>query len=380
MDRIAFAVKRYLNQTETFIYEPLKKLSSFEAIILTEEKKNLEQFPFPHVFSISDLPPWQRFRENISSQLGHFKYFKEIIEKYSPKLIHAHFGWEGIFMLPLKREFDLPLITSFYGMDVYMHPKNPIVRWQLKRLFEQGDLFLTYSEKMRKDVIALGCDENKIRAHHGGVDFNKFKFIPRKIGRNDEIRILLVGRFVEKKGIDIGIKAAAESLKKHPRLRLNIIGDGPLMEKYKKLIDRLGLGKNVALLGSKTYPEYIVEIERSHFLIAPSVVARNGDEEGGINATVIEAMATGLPCIATFHSGSELVFSGKTGFIVPEKDVFALSRKIDHLIENPHLLEEFGRAGRALIEQKFDIIKQTSKLEDIYRETIKNHERSRKKI
>ena len=283
-------------------------------------------------------------------------------------------------MLPLKKYFNLPLLTSFYGMDVYMHPKNPLVRWQLKNLFAQGDLFLTYSEKMRKDVIALGCNANKIRAHHGGVDFKKFRFHPRKIDKNSEIRVLLVGRFVEKKGIDIGIKAFAQSFKKYPQLRLNIIGDGALKNKYKKLIGNLGLHNSVTLLGSKTYPEYIAELERSHFLIAPSVIARNGDEEGGINASVIEALATGLACITTLHSGSELVYSGKTGFMVPERDIHELSRKINYLVEHPHLLEEFGRAGRALIEQKFDIIKQTRKLENIYKEMIQKHEGLRKGV
>ena len=374
MDKIAFAVKIYLNQTETFIYEPLKTFSSYEVIILTEKKKNLDQFPHPHVYSFSDLPPWQRFR------LGRLGYFKKMIQEHKPKLIHAHFGWEGTFLLPLKKHFDLPLITSFYGLDVYILPKSPLVRWQLRRLFAEGDLFLTYSEKMKKDVIALGCDESKVRAHHGGVDFNKFKFSPRKPGAAGEFRILMVGRFVEKKGIDIGIKAFARSFAKHRQLRLNIIGSGALGKKYQRLIEELGLSKYISLLGPKTYSEYIAEIESSHLLLAPSVAARNGDEEGGINATVIEALATGLPGIATLHSGSELVVSDKTGFMVPEKDVAKLSQKIDQLVEQPSLLEKFGRAGRVLIEQKFDIIKQTQKLENTYKETIQNHAKLRRDV
>ena len=105
----------------------------------------------------------------------------------------------------------------------------------------------------------------------------------------------------------------------------------------------------------------------------PYVTAKSGDSEGLPNV-LKEAMATGLPIISTKHTGvPEIVKDGQTGFLVNEKDVAAISSKLNYLIENPDLWAPFGINGRKIIEDKFEIVKQTQKLEEIYKVVINQY-------
>jgi len=361
MDTIAFIIRRYLNITETFIYEPLRNMKDHKVIVITESAKNLNIFPHSNICSLSD-----------SVERGPVFYRNALLQNHI-RLIHAHFAWEGIRMTGLKKKLNLPLITGIYGKDVYEHTKDPFYRWRLRRLFKHGDLFLTFSEKMRERIIRLGCPANKAVTHHGGADFRKFTFSQRSISPGQRINLLMVGRFVEKKGFEYGIRAFSEIEKIHPAAHLNIIGSGAMQEDIERLIFNLGLGKKISLLGSKNHDDYIKELSNSHLLIAPSVAAKSGDEEGGINTVVIEAFATGLPVVATIHAGSELVFDNKTGFLAEEANVKDLADKIDRVLSSPELLPKLGQNARKLVESDFDMLKQTGRLEAIYKELIKSY-------
>ena len=86
----------------------------------------------------------------------------------------------GNYALQFKKYFNIPLITSFYGLDIYQLTKNPLYRLQLKRLFKRGDLFTGYSSVMRERAIELGCPPEKVITFTVGIDLNKFKFKERR--------------------------------------------------------------------------------------------------------------------------------------------------------------------------------------------------------
>ncbi|MEE8638174.1 MAG: glycosyltransferase [Candidatus Margulisiibacteriota bacterium] len=369
MDKIAFAVHKYLGLSETFIYEPLRNIKAFEAIVLTLAKENLDKFPHPKIYSISDLPLQERLLENLTNYFGRFAYFKKIIKDLNIKLIHAHFAWEGIFILSLKRHFNLPLITSLYGQDIYRYPRDPVYRWQLKRLFSEGDLFLAACKDLKNKAISLGCPKNKIIVHHCRIDLNNFTPIKTKKEKT-KIKILMCGRLVEKKGFAYGIKAFAQSFNKYRNIRLQIIGDGPLKNKLISLIKKMKLEEFISLQGSKSHPEIARAMRDADIFMMSYVTAKNGDSEAA-PLVLKEAQATGLPAISTRHAGvPEIVLDGKTGFLVEEKDVKGLAQKLNNLIENPQLRAKFGERGRRLIEERFNIKDQTCELEDIYKELI----------
>ncbi len=292
-------------------------------------------------------------------------FFNAFPQNYD--IIHCHFGPNGIKGLALKRMGLITgkLITSFHGYDLtkYISKYSATVYHQL---FAQGDLFLPISKHWQNQLIELGCKQDKIRVHRMGVNCEKFTFTPRQYHHSQPIQILTIARLVEKKGVEYGIRAVAKLASTHPNICYKIIGDGCLKESLQALIQKLNIADKIELLGWKEQSEIRETLNQSQILIAPSITSREGDQEG-IPVVLMEAMAMGIPVISTLHSGiPELVEDSVTGFLVPEKDVEALSQKIKYLIENPQVWEKIGHGGRKFIEENHNQILLNQELVDIY--------------
>jgi len=360
--RIAYFVKEYRG-CKTYLYDEIRSLRTFEPIILTEMVGNLSFCPDKlKVFLKSDIPQWKlRWREKE-------KFFRDILVENKVKLIRAVMGYGGMRMLPLCEKLNLPLVTSFHGVDISERPRRRRYRKKLKELFKKGNIFLVRSKAMKEDSINLGCEPEKIIVHYGGIDIDKFRLKKRREKSNGQIRILMCGRFVEKKGFEYGIRAFAKLLKRHKNIEMRIIGDGYLRWKLKLLVKMLGIQKKVIFLGMKE-PKYIPqEMSNADIFIAPSITSKIGDKEG-IPNTIKEAMATGLPVVSTLHAGiPELMIEGETGFLVPERDVDGLAEKLDYLITHPEIWEKLGRRGREVVMERFNLVQQVKELEQIYRD------------
>ncbi len=268
-------------------------------------------------------------------------------------------------ILPQCRKLDLPLLTTFHGIDVSLFARDLVYRLRLKRLFREGSVFLVRSNRMKSDVVDLGCRPEKIIVHYGGIDVNKFKLRKKRLD-GERIKILMCGRFVEKKGFEYGIRAFAKLSKIHRKVALTLIGDGKLRGKMENLVDSLNLSDKVQFLGMLSHEEVQRGMEASDIFLSPNVTAGDGNREG-IPNTIKEAMATGLPVVSTYHAGiPELVIDKKTGFLVPEKDVDGLVDRLDYLLAHPEIGNDLGREGREVVEQKFNLFTQVSRVEEIY--------------
>lgn len=357
---IAFFTKTYLPASETFIYEEIKNLTTLNVIILTERLANANLFPHTDVFSAPNLPKWR-----LGSGLRSHGFFTRVLSTRKVRLVHAHFGWGGMMILPECRKLGLPLLTTFHGIDVSLFARDFFYRLRLKKLFRDGTVFLVRSNRMKADVADLGCPPEKIIVQYGGVDVNKFRFRRKEVSEGT-IKILMCGRFLEKKGFEYGIRAFEELGKIHKNMTLTLVGDGKLRGKMENLVDSLNLSHSVQFLGMLAHEEVQKEMEASDIFLSPNLVARNGDREG-IPNTIKEAMATGLPVVSTYHAGiPELVIDKKTGFLVSEKDVGGLVERLNYLINHPELWEKLGSNGREVVEEKFNLFTQVRKLEEIY--------------
>lgn len=286
-------------------------------------------------------------------------------------IIHCQFGIFGLMALAFR---DIGIIqgkilTTFRGYDIskYLQKRGERVYDQL---FEQGDFFLTNCDYFRQRAIQLGCDEQKIRVLGSGIDCRKFAFTPRYFPADGCVRIVSIGRLSEKKGIEYGIRAIAKLAPVHSKIEYNIIGDGSLKEYFQNLIAELGVGHIVNLLGWKQQEELVEILDQSHILIAPSVTAADGNQDAPVN-TLKEAMAMGLPVIGTLHGGiPELIENGISGFLVPERDADAIAEKVNYLIEHPEIWQSMGQAGRARVEETYDMYKLNQELLEIYQQLL----------
>lgn len=286
-------------------------------------------------------------------------------------IIHCHFGPNGLKGKFLREigAIQGKLITTFYGYDVNAFPAQ-YGEDIYKPLFDQGDLFATITTFMMAKLASLGCPKDKTVKLPIGVDLSKYTFQERKIYSSQSIEIITVARLVEKKGIEYSIKAVAKVSESHPNIVYRIVGDGPLRESLEKLIVELGVSDKVKLLGWMTQDEVRQLYASAQIFILSSVTASNGDQEGQ-GLVLQESQAIGLPVLSTLHNGiPDGVLDGKTGFLVPERDVDALAEKLDYLVEHPEVWAEMGQNGRAYVEEHYDINKLNDQLVEIYQQLL----------
>jgi colanic acid/amylovoran biosynthesis glycosyltransferase len=283
-------------------------------------------------------------------------------------IVHAHFGPQGLLAVKLQDlgaiNSDARLITTFYGYDVHRYPLNH-GRDVYRPLFDRASLILTLSHRMKDDLAGLGCDPAKLLVHHIGTNPARFGFQPRQSATDGVVRLVSVARHVEKKGLEYAIRAVGSVAGSH-RLTYDIIGDGPLRPAYERLIRELSVENQVRLLGWKTQAEVVEVLGQAHILLAPSVTAADGDQEG-TPVALMEAMAMGLPVVSTHHAGiPEIVTDGVNGYLVPERDSEALAERLSHLMRYPETWQTLGTAGRQTVEREFDVNKLNDRLVELY--------------
>ncbi len=386
---IHYKAGSYLEITENWIYDQISNLKRYQPIVYSIYTENLNLYPVNKIRSLgifkNKLGDLITFFNRSCNKLFHFypyfyPYFMFLLKKDKPDLIHAHFGPSGYSFLKFAKILKLPLITTFYGYDLSMLPYQDN-KWKIKyqRLFQNGDCFLVEGHYMKKCLIELGCPEKKVIVQHLGIALKQIKFVLRVPREDKKIYVLISGSFREKKGISYAIAAFGEVKKKYKNLYLTIIGDAErnqrsIKEKKKilSIINKYGLNSCTKMMGYQPHSIFLKELYKHHIFLSPSVCSTDGDTEGGVPVSIIEASASGMPIISTTHCDiPEVVINKESGYLVPERDIKALSDKIKFLAINTNLWKKMGQNGREHIEKNYSIIKQVHRLEKIYSKVLK---------
>lgn len=284
-------------------------------------------------------------------------------------IIHAHFaGNSATWALNISRMLGIPFVITAHAYDIYIDPDVD----DLREKFEDAAKVITISNYNMDYLLKLliGCSEQKFVIIRCGIDLNKFEYIERT--DKDSIKILFVGRLVEKKGASYAIEAFNKALKDNQNIELRMIGDGPLKDELNELIHKLNLKGKVVLLGAQPQSMVLKEMADADIFFLPSLTAENGDREGS-PVSILEAEATGLPVVSTIHTGiPEIVIDGKAGFLAPEKDTLAMAERLKQLITDPELRAKMGKAGRAHVETNYDRKNEIDNLETLFVNLVKN--------
>jgi glycosyltransferase involved in cell wall biosynthesis len=356
------------NFSETFIQAQGASLGRYQPVFIgLEDKGNVQP-----MFRERIVLPHGRAERLGFRLLGRCGTLPAQLKPRSPVLIHAHFGTDGLLALPLARALAVPLITTLHGYDVNRTALQMLVSGRISwtkysllrhRLLAGGHLFLAVSEALKRKAIEQGYPPERIVTHYIGVDLARF----RNDGAEPQSGLVLhVGRLVEKKGTRLLLQAFAKVKAARKDACLTIIGEGPLRKRLEARSAELGLSASVNFLGAQ--PGHVVAdwMRRAWLLAAPSMTASDGDAEG-LPLVVCEAAAASLPVVASRHAGiPEAVDHGKTGFIVPEGESDPLAAHMLQLLESSALRASMARCARAAAEQRFDLVRQSSLLEEHY--------------
>jgi colanic acid/amylovoran biosynthesis glycosyltransferase len=287
-------------------------------------------------------------------------------DRPSYDVIHCHFGPAAVYGVMLRAMGAIrgPLIASFYGHDVtrYPHERGDGV---YRRLFAQADLVLALDPLMRRRLETLGADPARLALNPMGVDCDRFAPAAQTPAPPPPLQLLSVGRLVEKKGFGDGLRAVASLVERGVPVRYRIAGDGPLRAALERLATDLGIDGSVEFLGHTAHEAVPDLLRSSHALVAPSVRAADGDEEG-TPLTIIEAMAAGLPVAATKHAGIPwAVADGTSGWLVEEGDAAGLGERLAGLLD-PQVGTDMGAEGRRRAVARHGAAAMIDRLETAY--------------
>jgi len=378
--KVALFSTNFLENSQSFVYEEILNHKKYHIDVFSKSRKNEKRFPYEYVHAHF---PAENVSEFISGCIyncfTYSKKFSDIIKSRNYSVIHAQFGPGSIYALYYARKFNIPLVITYGGYDVPVlmtkRRFNPRYwRYTLfsKMMLNTASLFLPVSKDLADKLVQLGASADKVKVFHRGIVIPE-NLKEKKRDMNDPLKVIMIGRFVEKKGFEYGIKAVAESVKEGKNVVMIIIGDGPLKESYQSLIKDLSMEKQITIQGNMPQKDVFEKMEECDVVMVPSVVAKNGDTEG-ITNVLKEGCARGLVALITDHGGNpEIVEDGITGFIVPERDVQSIKEKLIQLYDDPEMTAKMGKAAKLKMKNELDIKKTNEILESHYDEVVSKY-------
>jgi colanic acid/amylovoran biosynthesis glycosyltransferase len=299
---------------------------------------------------------------------GELQVIIKLFERRSADLMHVYFGHTGVHLLPFIKEWDKPCVVSFHGMDIQPRPEQEGYDEQMRELLQAAPLILARSRSLMSRLEEMGCPSEKLRLNRTGIPLDDFPFVERQPPADGAWRFVQACRLIAKKGLKASVRAFARFQRGHPGARLIIAGEGPLRAEIEQLAGELGIGAAVELRGFLDQRELAKVFTQAHIFLHPSEMTADQNQEGVPNS-MLEAMATGLPVLATWHGGiPEAVAHEASGLLVPEKDEEALFRAMERITENANLYTEYAREAGRSVRAEFSQEQAVAKLESYYDE------------
>jgi len=269
---------------------------------------------------------------------------QKLVTAIRPDIIHAHFIAKYGFHLPGLR--FRPSIVSAWGDDVLILPrKSRLISWYTGKVLDFVNLVYAVSRNIRDHVISdFSIPESKVRYLPFGIDTGIFRPgtdpVPE---RKDTIRVFSNRGYYPVYGNLTLVRGFALAYQKDPALRLTLKGDGPQEEEVRQLVTVLGLDPYVTFRKRTGYSDVPKDYREADIFITTSV-------SDGTPVSVLEAMASGLPCIATSVGGiPEWIDNGITGILVRPGSSEQVADAILSLAHDPDLRKRLGDSARDVI-------------------------------
>ena len=290
-------------------------------------------------------------------------------------IIHANNFASAIVGSVLAKIHNLPVIITNHGIFTINSPDN-WNRWTAQNntsriysvigpLFEKittkvpADIIHTVSYAMKEDLVKFNVKHDIVVIHNGINlrNYDNFEF-----DKDYQNYILYIGRLVFVKNLDVIISAFKDVVKKVPNAKLIVVGDGPMRDKWEKMVSELHLDQNIEFTGYISHEKKIELLSKCSSLLLPSSFEPFG-------LVLLEAFAMSKPVLVSDQRAFyEIVDEGVDGFILPTHDPHKWAEKIIYLLSNKTICQDMGNKGRLKVESKFNIDNVVNKMESLYTE------------
>ena len=385
------------------VYRQITGLRRHRTVVFTERRQHADLFPFEPVVTMAKPPPALRTKRRKQRQRGNFIrrfWYKhllkqwppperpkppapplppvyddaynlvDLLRRHRPQLAHVYYGHKAVKYLPMLRRWGGPLVVSFHGMDAMAGAYRDNDPATLQEVFDHARLVLGRSRSLLDRLAELGCPPEKLRLNRTAIPLEHLASTVRRPPPDGRWVFLQACRLIAKKGLRTTLHAMREVVDAHPQARLILAGNGPLAEEMRALAAVLRLENHVEFAGWCSQEQLFGLYGRAHLFLHPSETTEAGDREGVPNS-LLEAMATGLPPVATLHGGiPEAVTNGVDGLLVPERSPDELAGAILKTLGNEDLFTRLSTGAAASVRDNFGAEKQLAALEDCYEEAV----------
>lgn len=269
---------------------------------------------------------------------------QKLVREINPDLVHAHFIAKYGFHLP-DLKFH-PSVVSAWGDDILvLPPKSCLIRWYTKRVLDSVDLVYSLSQDIRNHILAdFRIPPDKVHYLPFGIDTGAFSPTPVSEGHAAEtIRIFSNRGFYPVYDTQTLLRGFLQARASDPRLRLVLKGDGPQEEEVRHLVGSRGLADAVTFQSKTSFTQVPGDYRAADIFITTSV-------SDGTPVSLLEAMASGLPCIATSVGGiPEWIADGENGVLIPLRSPEAVADAILRLAKDPDLRSRLGARARETV-------------------------------
>ncbi len=346
--------------SETFIANHIAHLPGVE-LVLTDghlPKRDIDGAPLVHptllkrvVQRIARKAQDDVLRNAVTSRL----------RKARIDVVLAEYGPTGEAMLPICGRLRIPLVVHFHGIDAF-HVKLLKENFRYAAIIREAAAIVVVSREMEQQLLSLGCPRERLHYNCYGIDVEQFnQALPQRSAKC----FLSVGRFVDKKAPHLTIAAFHQAWQEDPELRLTMAGDGPLRESTVSLAKALGVEAAVEFPGVITQDQVALQLQQARAFVQHSVITADNDHEG-TPLSILEAMASGVPVVATRHAGiPDAVEDGVSGLLCAEQDVRTMAMNLVRLASDPSLAGTLGQAGRKKAERDFRLQDSLNRLHTI---------------
>jgi glycosyltransferase involved in cell wall biosynthesis/aminoglycoside phosphotransferase (APT) family kinase protein len=270
--------------------------------------------------------------------------------------VHAHFATHGAqaaaLVSRLSTPDDLPYSVTVHAHDVF------VTQAGLRAKLDRAAFVRCISDFNANFLVQkVGIPPGRCRVLHCGIEPDRYARapLPGRPGRARAARIACIASLQEYKGVTHLVEAVRLLREQAVDLACEVIGEGPLRARLQAQAAAARLGERIRFVGTRTQDDVAAAMRTADVFVLPSVVARSGQMEG-IPVSLMEAMAAGVPVVATRLSGiPELVEDGETGLLVEPGDARALAAAIRRILDDPDAAAAMALRARARVRERFDV-------------------------
>ena len=371
---LAIAANNFDQPSETFIRGHVKHIAPGRTVLLCQDDGGATELGCPVLSDVWALAKPRSSIERIANGLRYrwSRYVdpalrgsnearvRTFLQRHGVRAVLAEFGNNGSLLRAACKRANVPLYVHFHGGDATKVERRSSTGQQYQRLFRDAAGIIAPSQFLADRLKELGCPENKLHISPNGIDIAQFPPTSREYGR-----VIAVSRLVPVKGPLKTIQALSVVRNRIPGVKLDFVGDGPMMAECVQLAKSLRIDDAITFHGFQSTERVAKLLSKASLFVQHSIRAPDGQTEA-FGITPLEASASEVPVVATKSGGIiEAIIDGETGLLVAEHDINGMAEAMIALLNNQPLAEAMGHAGRKRVKERFTNDRTAARLREI---------------